>query len=83
MTAYTLNLIDQIFTLYALECGAVEANPLMRCVPVMIFYKVVVIGIACWWLSKQDSSIARLGIWLCAAVFACVNIWHIFNIFWR
>ena len=81
MTAYTLNLLDLAFTLHALSRGAVEANPLMRCVPLMIAYKVIVIGILCAWLYKQNSSTSRLGLKLCAAVFACVNIWHIINIF--
>ena len=80
MTAYLLNLIDLFFTLYALEHGAVEANPLMQSVPIMIAYKVIVVGILCWWLHKQNSSAARLGLCVCAAVFAVVNIWHIFNL---
>lgn len=80
MIAYALNLIDLIFTLHALECGAVEANPLMRCVPIMIFYKVVIVGILCAWLNKQK---AKYALCICAAVYAAVNVWHIYNIFWR
>ena len=80
MTAYTLNLIDLFFTLHALSRGAVEANPLMQNVPFMIIYKVIVVGALCAWLYKKNSSISRLGLKLCAAVFACVNIWHIFNL---
>ena len=80
MTAYLLNLIDLAFTLHALKHGAVEANPLMQCAPFMIFYKVIVVGALCWWLYKQDSSIARRGLCACAAVFTCVDIWHIINI---
>ena len=80
MIAYLLNLLDLFFTLHALEHGAVEANPLMHCVPIMIAYKVIIVGILCWWLHKHNSSIARLGLCVCAAVFMCVNIWHIFNL---
>ena len=80
MTAYLLNLIDLAFTLHALERGAVEANPLMQNVPIMIAYKVIIVGILCWWLNKQNSSIARLGLCVCAAVFAVVNIYHVINL---
>ena len=80
MNAYLLNLLDLAFTLHALSRGAVEANPIMQNVPFMIAYKVIVIGALCWWLHKQNSSIARLGLCVCAAVFMCVNIWHIFNL---
>ena len=80
MTAYILNLIDLAFTLLALKHGAVEVNPLMQNVPIMIFYKVIIVGILCWWLNKQDSSIARLGLCVCAAVFAVVNIYHVINL---
>ena len=72
MTAYALNLLDRAFTLHALECGAVEANPLIQSVPFMIFYKVIIIGILCWWLYKQNSGIAKRGLWACAAVFLCI-----------
>ena len=48
MTAYLLNLTDLAFTLHALSHGAVELNPLMRSVPVMIAYKVVGVGALCW-----------------------------------
>ena len=81
MTAYLLNLIDLCFTLYTLKNGAVEANPLMKNIPAMIIYEVVIVGCLCWWLHKQNSNIARLGLRLCAAVFACANIWHIINMF--
>ena len=47
MTAYTLNLLDLAFTLYALAHGGVELNPLMRCVPIMIAYKTVIVGALC------------------------------------
>lgn len=78
MTAYTLNLLDLFFTLHALAHGAVEANPLMRCVPIMIFYKVIVIGALCAWLHKQN---AKFALCICAAVYAAVNVWHIVNLF--
>lgn len=52
----------------------------MQNVPIMIAYKVIIVGILCWWLKKQDSSIARLGLCVCAAVFAVVNIYHVINL---
>jgi len=81
VTAYTLNLLDLFFTLHALECGAVEANPLMRSIPVMIAYKVVIVGAACWWLSNRPERIARNGLTVLAAIYAALNLWHIYNIF--
>lgn len=77
MTAYLLNLFDLAFTLYALSHGASEANPFMRNVPTMIFYKVFVVGVLCWVLAKLK---ARDALKFCTAVFAAVNVWHIFNI---
>ena len=42
MIAYVLNLIDLSCTLWALHHGAVELNPLMREVTVMVGYKVII-----------------------------------------
>lgn len=42
--AYTLNLIDLFCTLWALRHGAVELNPLMQSVTVMVGYKVIIVG---------------------------------------
>ena len=80
MTAYILNLFDLGFTLYALSHGAIELNPLMRCVPFQIFYKVIVVGALLYWLSKVNSRLARFGLNVATAVFAVVNAWHIVNI---
>lgn len=77
MTTYTLNLLDLFFTLHALSCGGVEGNPFMRCVPIMIFYKVIVIGILCAWLYKQN---AKYALCICAAAYFAVNAWHIVNL---
>ena len=80
MTAYILNLFDLFFTLHALRHGAVELNPLMQCIPVQILFKVFVVGVLCWWLSHRPERIARIGLWVCTAVFTAVNMWHIVNI---
>lgn len=81
MTAYLLNLLDLALTLHALRHGAVELNPFMQCVPVMIIYKVFVVGVLCWWLSKRQERIARIGLNIIAAAFAAVVVWHLTNIF--
>ena len=80
MTAYLLNLLDLAFTLYALSHGAMELNPLMKSVPIMIAYKVFVVGALLWWLSKRTERVARFGLNLSAAVFAVVDVWHLLNI---
>ena len=77
---YALNLLDLAFTLYALQHGGVEFNPLMRCVPIMIAYKTVIVGALCWWLDKRTERIAKYGLWAITAVYAGLNIWHILNI---
>lgn len=71
MTLYALNLLDLCFTLYAQQP---ELNPLMRNPVVMVFYKVVVIGVLCWWLQRRSEPIARYGLKLLTAAYAAVNI---------
>lgn len=85
MTPYILNLLDLLFTLHALRHGAEELNPLMRCVPIMVFYKTIVVGALCWWLSRREEPVARRGLGICTAVFTAVCLWHIVNLIyiWR
>ena len=78
---YFLNIADLCFTLYAIQCGIPEANPLMQTTAVMVFYKVVVIGVLCWWLHRRSEPIAIYGLKMLAAVYAVVNIFHVYNIF--
>ena len=83
MNLYILNLLDLVFTLYALNHGAVELNPLMRCVPFQIFYKVIVIGALFWFLNhfaEDGNKVAITGMPLLTAAYAAVNLWHIVNI---
>lgn len=80
MTAYVLNISDLCFTLYALSHGAVELNPLMRCVPVMVVYKTVIVGALCWWLSRREEPLARYGLGISAVYFGAINVWHIVNL---
>lgn len=81
MTAYTLNLLDLAITLYALNHGGVELNPVMRCVPIMIAYKTVIVGALCLWPSKRTEPLAKYGLWAITAVYAGIIIWHLINIF--
>ena len=78
---YLLNLADLAFTIHALRHGGVELNPLMRSVPNMIFSKVVLVGALCWWLSKREETIAKVGLWIAAVYFAVIVLWHIYNIY--
>ena len=81
MTPYLLNLLDLVFTLYVLSIGLQELNPLMQHLPTMIFYKVVLVGVLCWWLSKRPESIARLGLQLCTIIYGCLCVYHIYGLF--
>ena len=78
--AYVLNLIDLSCTLWALHGGAVELNPLMRSVTVMVGYKVVIVGALLWWLSRQRERAARYALYVAAAVYGAVDVYHMINI---
>ena len=80
MVAYILNLADLVFTLHALKHGAVELNPLMRCVPIMVIYKVFVVGALLRWLGKRKEKLARYGLGFLTALYGAVNVWHIWNL---
>lgn len=77
VTAYLLNLADILFTIHAVSNRAVEANPLMQSIPVMVVYKTIVVGALLWWLSRHS----KTGIRLVALAYAAVDVWHIINIF--
>ena len=77
MTAYLLNLLDLGYTLVALRRGVRELNPLMQTVPVMAFYKVVIVGGLLWWLSRRPERVARRGLRCCTAAYAVLALYHI------
>ena len=77
MIAYVLNLIDLFCTLWALRHGAVELNPLMTPVPMIVVYKLVVVGLLAAWLSRRRDRIARLGLRVCTAVYAGMAVYHL------
>lgn len=90
MTAYTMNLLDLFFTLHAIRNGATELNPLMQSVPVMVAWKVVGVGFLCWMLHvlakdirvpSKVRKLSRHGLRICTAVYAAVNIYHLYFIF--
>lgn len=78
--AYVLNLIDLSCTLWALRRGAVELNPLMREVTVMVGYKVIIVGALLWWLSTRRERAARYALYVAAVVYGAVDVYHIINI---
>ena len=80
ITAYALNLIDLSCTLWALRHGAVELNPLMREVAVMVGYKVVIVWGLLWWLSLRRERAARYALCAAAVVYGAVDVYHIINI---
>lgn len=78
--AYALNLIDLFFTLWALHGGAVELNPLMREVTVMVGYKVIIVWVLLWWLSTRRERAARYALCAAAAIYGAVDVYHLVNI---
>nr|DAZ48000.1 MAG TPA: hypothetical protein [Caudoviricetes sp.] len=78
--AYALNLIDLSCTLWALHGGAVELNPLMREVTVMVGYKVIIVWALLWWLSTRRERAARYALYVAAVVYGAVDVYHIINI---
>lgn len=80
MIAYVLNLLDLFCTLWALRHGAVELNPLMRSVTVMVGYKVVIVWALLWWLSRQRERTARYALYVATGIYGAVDVYHIINI---
>ena len=80
IAAYTLNLLDLFCTLWALHGGAVELNPLMRSVTVMVGYKVIIVWGLLWWLSTRRERAARYALYVAAVVYGAVDVYHIINI---
>lgn len=80
MIAYVLNLIDLFCTLWALRHGAVELNPLMRSVTVMVGYKVIIVWVLLRWLSLRRERAARYALYVAAVVYGAVDVYHIINI---
>lgn len=78
--AYALNLIDLSCTLWALHGGAVELNPLMREVTVMVGYKVIIVWVLLWWLSTRRERAARYALYVAAVVYGAVDVYHMINI---
>lgn len=74
---YLLNLFDLACTLAAVRMGAMELNPLMASVPVMVVYKLVVVGWLAAWLSQRREWIARLGLWVCTAAYTILACYHV------
>ena len=80
MIAYVFNLLDLFCTLWALRHGAVELNPLMREVTVMVGYKAVIVWVLLRWLSHQRERAARYALCAAAVVYGAVDVYHIINI---
>lgn len=78
--AYTLNLLDLSCTLWALHGGAVELNPLMREVMVMVGYKVVIVWGLLWWLSTRRERAARYALYVATVIYGAVDVYHMINI---
>ena len=80
MILYVLNLFDLACTLAALSRGAVELNPLMQNVTVMVCYKVVIVWALLWWLSTRRERAARYALYVATVVYGAVDVYHIINI---
>ena len=78
--AYALNLIDLSCTLWALHYGVMEMNPLMQSVTVMVVYKVIIVGVLLWWLSRQRERLARYALYIATMVYGAVCLWHAIGI---
>ena len=77
---YALNLIDLSCTLWALHYGVMEMNPLMQSVTVMVVYKVIIVGVLLWWLSRQRERLARYALYIATMVYGAVCLWHAIGI---
>lgn len=77
VTLYALNLVDLACTLCALHLGAIELNPLMQSVPVMVVYKLAVVGLLAAWLSRRREKLARIGLRLCTMAYTILACYHV------
>lgn len=86
---YMLNLFDLFCSLYAINNGATELNPLMQSVLVMAVWKGAVVWALCWLLyvfatdirvGHKAQKLSRRGLRICAAAFAAVDLYHIYSI---
>ena len=75
--AYTLNLLDLIFTLILFQFGATELNPLLQSTTFMIFYKTIVVGAILWLLSRQTTNIAIIGVKFILVFYSAVILYHL------
>lgn len=80
ITVIALNWLDLACTLWALRRGAVELNPLMREVTVMVGYKVIIVWALLWWLSLRRERAARYALCVAAVVYGAVDLYHVINI---
>lgn len=79
MTAYILNILDLALTLYALQLGAVELNPIMNFVigihPLLfLFVKTVPAYLLCRWLENnaRKTKAARVRFNIITIIYAAV-----------
>lgn len=76
MIVYILNLIDLMCTLYVINIGVPELNPLMQNIPFMIFYKIIIIGLLLLYLNKTNLKIAKYGIQICTVIYGLLVMYH-------
>lgn len=84
MIPYVLNLADLVLTLNASIHGATELNPYMSDIGIMIFWKTVVVGAACFLLeyyAYRGNRFANVGLLLSAIVYSALAGWHVGNLF--
>lgn len=77
VTVYLHNLFDLACTLLAIRLGAVELNPLMASVPVMVVYKLAVVSLLAAWLSRRREKLARIGLRLCTMAYTILACYHV------
>lgn len=86
MILYLLNLFDLSCTIYAINNGFVELNPIalaMLSVHPLCYaaYKIIPVGVLCLWLIKRPEKVAVYGLRLCTAVYAAIAVQHCVGIF--
>lgn len=74
---YVLNLMDLLSTLFILSLGGQELNPLLQNPAFMVFYKVVVVGLLCWFLSVMESTFAYKASKWVIGVYSILMAWQI------
>lgn len=75
---YILNLFDLICTLFLLQFGAIELNPLLQNPIIMVLIKTLLVGGILIFIVKFPTTIGYIGLKFLLVLYSLVIIWHFY-----